>query len=105
VSKAVRPNEFAELEILHELRWYEAESPGLGERLWQDIQRMVELIGDHPAIGQLVRRTRTRGIVRRFPLEHFPFVLIYREHEEHIEIVALAPSSRKPNYWISRLRR
>jgi hypothetical protein len=43
------------------------------------------------------------GVVRRFPLRHFPFFVIYREREEFLELVALAPTSRKPNYWRSRI--
>jgi len=53
-------------------------------------------------IGSLVHRTR--GMVRRFPLNDFPFFLIYRERDDHLEIVALAHTSRKPYYWRGRLR-
>jgi hypothetical protein len=43
------------------------------------------------------------GAIRRFPLRHFPFFVIYREHQDYLELVALAPASRKPNYWRSRV--
>lgn len=106
MTKPVRPNEFAEREILHELRWYEAENAGLGDRLWAEIQRVALVISDHPAIGEVVRgHSRQHPAVRRFPIEHFPFMLIYREHPEYIEIIALAPNRRKPNYWIGRVTR
>ncbi len=83
-------------------RRYEAASQGLGDRLWQDIQTAADLIADHPTIGELV--ARTRGVVRRVPLRHFPFFMIYRPWKNHLQIVALAHTSRKPNYWRSRLK-
>ena len=103
MRKAVRPSSFAEDEIEYYVRRYESESNGLGERLWNDIQHVVDLISEYPLIGESVRRTR--GLVRRFPLRSFPFFLIYRERSDHLQIIALAHSSRRPNYWRSRLKR
>lgn len=98
----VRPSSFAQDEIEYYLRRYESESPGLGDRLWQDIQAVTDLISDHPDIGEPVRRTR--GLVRRLPLRHFPFFVVYRQHSGQLQIVALAHTSRKPNYWRNRLK-
>lgn len=98
----VRPSSFAQDEIEYYVRRYESESPGLGDRLWQDIQIAAAMISEHPAIGESIRRTR--GLVRRVPLRHFPFFLIYRKRDEQLQIVALAHTSRKPNYWRTRLK-
>jgi toxin ParE1/3/4 len=102
VSIPVRPSSFAQAEIEYYLRRYEAASPGLGDRLWQDIEAAADLIADHPEIGALV--ARTRGLVRRVPLRHFPFFVIYRQWKDHLQIVAVAHTSRKPNYWRTRLK-
>lgn len=104
MTTPVRPNAEAEQEFKDYVRWYERETPGLGGRLWSEIEAAIDLISVHPAIGEVIRRVRTRGTVRRVPLRHFPFLLIYREHSDHLEVVALAHTSRKPNYWRSRLR-
>ena len=104
MTKPVRPNEFAEDEIEFYIRRYEGESLGLGDRLWSEIQGAIDLISRYPRVGNFVQRVRVRGGVRRLPLHRFPFVLVYREHEGYLEIVALAHTSRKPNYWRSRLR-
>lgn len=102
MKRAVRPSSFAQDEIEYYLRRYELESARLRDRLWDDIQAVVDLIATYPAIGEPVRRTR--GLVRRFPLHHFPFFLVYRDRDEYLQIVALAHKSRKPNYWKSRLK-
>jgi len=81
---------------------YELESSDLRDRLWGDIEAVINLISDYPKIGEVVRRTG--GRVRRFPLQHFPFVLIYRERGDELQIIALAHKSRKPTYWRPRLR-
>jgi toxin ParE1/3/4 len=101
VKKAVRPSPFAEDEIAYYVARYESESPGLGDRLWRDIQAVIELISEYPLVGETVRRTR--GKVRRFPLKHFRFLLIYREIGHDIQVIALAHTSRKPYYWRDRL--
>jgi plasmid stabilization system protein ParE len=103
VTKLVRPNDEAEEEFRHYIRRYEKESAGLGDRLWSEIQAAISLISDHPAIGETVPRVRVRETVRRIPLRHFPFLLVYREYADYLEIVALAHTSRNPKYWRGRL--
>jgi toxin ParE1/3/4 len=104
VTLPVRPNDEAEEEFRYYIQWYENESVGLGDRLWSEIQAAIDLISAHPVIGEVVRRVRTHGAIRRVPLRHFPFLLVYRMHPDHIEIVALAHTSRKPRYWRDRLK-
>ncbi len=101
---AVRPNAAAEEELRDAIRWYEQESVGLGDRLWSEIQAAIDLISGHPAIGETVSGLRARGAIRRLPLRHFPFLVVYREHPDHVEIVAIAHTSRKPIYWRDRLK-
>ena len=98
----VRPSSFAQDEIDQCLRWYEAQSPGTGDRLWEAIQAALVRISEYPEIGEIV--PRTRHLVHRLPIHDFPFLLIYRRRDDYVEIVALAHTSRKPGYWRSRLR-
>lgn len=102
MKKAVRPSPFAKVEIESYLLRYETKSARLRDRLWDDIEHVVGLISDFPSIGEPVRRTG--GRVRRFPLKHFPFFVIYRDRPSDIQIVALAHKRRKPTYWRYRLR-
>ncbi|MGH9420934.1 MAG: type II toxin-antitoxin system RelE/ParE family toxin [Thermoanaerobaculia bacterium] len=102
MKTAVWPSSFAKDEIRYYIRWYESESAGLGDGLWSEIQNVMNLISEYPSIGEAVRRTA--GKVRRVPLRHFPFFVIYRQQDDGLQIVALAHTSRKPNYWRSRLK-
>jgi len=103
VTKGVRPNDAAVEEFRYYIHWYEAESLGLGDRLWSEIQAAISLISTFPSIGEGVGGLSVRETVRRVPLRHFPFRLVYREYTDHLEIVALAHTSREPDYWHSRL--
>jgi toxin ParE1/3/4 len=41
---------------------------------------------------------------RRYLLLRFPYILVYREQASHIQIVAVAHTSRRPAFWRNRLR-
>jgi toxin ParE1/3/4 len=102
VSDQVRTNPFADDDIFSHIQYYEARSPLLGERLWNEVQAAFKLISEFPLIGEVVPRARVRGTARRVLLRHFPFFVIYRNHESYVEVMALAHTSRKPNYWRDR---
>jgi plasmid stabilization system protein ParE len=102
VTKPVRTNPFADDEILRYVTQYTAISPQLGRRLWNEIQGVFERLSTHPLSGEVVPRARVHRTARRVPLRQFPFFLIYRDHPDHIEIMALAHTSRRPYYWRSR---
>ncbi len=102
MTKPVKPEAAAEEEIRAEIRWYENERVGLGQELWNEIQRVIALIAEHPAIGSEVPGVKRAPIPRRVRLRRFPFYLVYRERTEDIQIIALAAMSRKPGYWRSR---
>jgi toxin ParE1/3/4 len=102
VSKPVRTNPFADEDIFNQTAYYAARSIDLGGELWNEIEAIFHLISDYPLIGEVVRRARVRGTARRIPLRHFPFFVIYRIHDDFIEVMALAHTSRKPNFWRGR---
>jgi plasmid stabilization system protein ParE len=103
VSKPVRLDPEAEAEVWAEIRWYENESAGLGQRLWDEIQNAIDLISAHPTLGGIVPRLRSVDPPpRRLRVRHFPLYVVYRDFADEIELVALAPMSRKPGYWRSR---
>jgi len=102
VRKPVQTNPFADDDIFNYVQYYAARSRHLGERLWDEIQAAFTLISDYPLIGEVVPRVRLRGAARRIPLRRFPLFVIYRIHDDYTEVMALAHTSRKPNYWRSR---
>ena len=84
-------------EFLETAAYYEAQIPGLGERFTIEVERITEVLGDQPEIGQKIG-----GIYRRILLIRFPFSLIYSIEPDHIWIVAVAHHRRRPGYWKER---
>ena len=88
----------AALEHEDQVAYYEAQSPGLGQRYHAAFLSTVRRICDAPhrfkAIGT--------GGIRRVSMRAFPFAVIFREIEGVVQILAIAPHRKRPGYWASR---
>jgi len=80
--------------------YYEEEVPGLGGAFITELERVAELIKQHPFIGSQIDE-----IFHRVVLARFPFSVIYCLEGEKLLIVAVAHQRRKPGYWRGRLGR
>jgi len=79
--------------------WYLERSPDAALEFDAEVDRGLKQIIQAPR-----RWSAGSYSTRRFLLRKFPFILIYRERESaDIQIVAVAHTSRKPEYWKSRL--
>jgi len=58
-----------------------------------------------PAAAELAASTQwyeQRRAGRHFAVHRFPYRIVYRVRDEDIYIVAIAHSSRRPDYWRDR---
>jgi plasmid stabilization system protein ParE len=79
--------------------WYLERNPDAALEFDAEVDRGLEQIIQAPR-----RWAAGSYSTRRFLLKRFPFLLIYRERKSAgIQIVAVAHTSRKPEYWKSRL--
>jgi len=76
---------------------YEGLAAGLGIDLNAEVKRLTTLLCATPRIGEPLDERH-----RRFPLQRFPFGLIYRTDGELLRIVAVAHRRRLPGYWRER---
>jgi toxin ParE1/3/4 len=79
--------------------WYEAQQPGLGRQLLDDIEATKSLISRHPQAWSPID-----GCTRRCRARLFPYFLVYRIFDDHIAVLAIAHTSRHPQKWRSRLK-
>jgi plasmid stabilization system protein ParE len=86
-------NEFAEA-----VGSYAGKVPGLGDRFYDMVLRLVAEIEAAP---QLHRPWR-HGTRRHFKPE-FPYALIYVERPDRIIVLAVAHFKRRPDFWRERL--
>ena len=88
----------AEDDILDAFRWYEARSPGLGDRFLDSLDTAFQLVAENPAafpsVIDDVHRTLTKT---------FPYLVFFTSSEEAIHILAVIHAAQDPDYIASRL--
>jgi toxin ParE2 len=89
----------AQQELTDAFRYYEHEQRGLGNRFLDDVEHARHLIAQLPHAWHPLSAS-----LRRCVLRHFPYGLIYRLHNDRIEIIAVAHHHRQPEYWRDRIR-
>ena len=94
----VRFHDEARAELIHEVEFYTNINRKLGERFDQSVKAAVDLAAQFPEAGS----PHFHGTRRTFT-KKFPFSVVYLSFEGEIFVVALAPDSRKPRYWRSRV--
>ncbi|MFO1433896.1 MAG: type II toxin-antitoxin system RelE/ParE family toxin [Candidatus Competibacteraceae bacterium] len=90
----------AERELGEAVEYYEAQKPGLGFELFEEVWAAIERIEQYPEAWQPVSPR-----ARRCQTHRFPYGVIYqiREKENEILIVAVSHLHRKPSYWQNRI--
>ena len=82
----VHPLAAAEAEAAE--RWYRERNDTAAARFRRELDRVVEV----PYVGN----------TRRFLLRRFPFFVVYRVYDQHVQVVAVAHARRRPGYWVPR---
>jgi toxin ParE1/3/4 len=79
--------------------WYLEQSPDAAFRFDEAVERAITQIAEAPQ-----RWVPGAYGTRRFLIRGFPYLLIYRElNAEVIQILAVAHTSRRPDYWKERV--
>jgi plasmid stabilization system protein ParE len=95
--KKLNFHEEAEQEFLAAAEWYLERSELAALNFVQQVTLALQLIADFP-----MRWPKYFNSSRKFTLRRFPFLVVYRELPEKIQILAVAHGSRRPGYWKSR---
>ena len=87
----------AELEILEAVEFYQKRAGSIAAYFFSEFKKAREEIAAFPEFWKPIGKDYRRKLVSRYP-----YGIIYRIKGEVIEIVALAHTSRKPDYWRER---
>jgi hypothetical protein len=90
-------HEEAEIEFDKAVAYYEECQRGLGLNFAQEVYETIGRITQFPNAWAPVSKNARRALVKRFP-----FGIIYRNQNGTIEIIAVADSRRRPDYWRNR---
>lgn len=89
----------AQAELREAIAHYQAQEPGLGSQLAEEVERTLERILQYPeAWSQISERTR------RCRTNKFPYGIIYQVQGDVVFVVAVMHLRRKPRTWKDILR-
>jgi toxin ParE1/3/4 len=91
----IHPEAIAEAQAAY--RWYRERNRNAAAAFLAELDRAVKAISEDPARWP----AHVHG-TRRFLLRRFPFVVVYRQTDQTIEVIAVAHGRRRPDYWIER---
>lgn len=74
--------------------WYRERSESAANAFLSEMDRALAEIAEAPR-----RWPSYLYGARRFVLRRFPFLIVYRELEDTVQVVAVAHGRRRPGYW------
>ena len=74
--------------------WYRERSFRAAEVFIRELENAIAAIAEAPH-----RWPVYESGCRRFPLQRFPYLVIYRDKPQSIEVLAVAHGRRRPGYW------
>lgn len=93
----IRFHSEARKEFFEASEFYEEQVIGLGDEFIDEVEKVLDVIGQHPESGSKISNTE-----RRFLVSRFPYGIIYSVDDEMIIIFAVMNLRRKPGYWKTR---
>ena len=93
----------AELEAAEAATWYDDQRFGLGEEFLADLGFALDRIRDAPRSHATAEFYRGPHEVRRYLLQRFPYVVLFRCRGGEVLILAVSHVRRNPAYWLDRL--
>lgn len=87
----------ARAEIIAAEAWYAARSAAVAEDFLAELAAALDEIAEAPLAWP-----QYAADARRFVLRRFPFVMIFRTEPGVALVVAVAHTSRRPDYWRGR---
>jgi toxin ParE1/3/4 len=94
-SIIIHPEARAELKAA--AAYYEGKRKGLGREFREDVDDALARIAGNPKVFLVVEK-----IYRRCLLQRFPYTMFFQEHDDVIEVLAVAHQRRQPGYWLGR---
>lgn len=82
------------------MAFYEKRRKGLGHELIEDVTRTLDRIKESPQTYREVEKDIRSAQTKRFPYN----VLYSLIDESSLIVIAIMHQSRKPGYWINRLK-
>lgn len=100
MSRALRVEVEALVELEEAAAWYEDKRPGLGTEFVEAIERTLLRVREMPASFVAIMK---HPLVRRALVRKFPYAIVFIAHEDAIHVLAYTHVKRRPLYWAHRI--
>jgi len=87
----------ARADLVDAVAWYEAQAPEVAPQFVDAVSAALRRIAENPKQFPPAALQTRRALLRRFP-----YLVIFREHDEAVYIVAIFHTSRDPRIWRQR---
>jgi hypothetical protein len=75
----------------------------LGDEFIAAVSVALDRIANGPASCPAWPGTQARDrLIRKTTVQRFPYVIAFEEHDQHLLVLAVAHSKRRPLYWLTR---
>jgi toxin ParE1/3/4 len=78
--------------------WYEQRRSGLGIEFVNRVRDALQRVADHPESKAIVYKD-----VRQASIRQFPYVIVYRNNQNEILVIAIFHTARDEATWKSRI--
>jgi plasmid stabilization system protein ParE len=102
--KRARYHPAARDELRGAVAFNEAERPGGGVDLEEAVRRVIRRIQLLPQSGPRWPRIDAHEI-RRAKVKRHPYLVVYGVLEDHLVVLAIAHTSKRPGYWRERIEK
>jgi len=103
--KPVRLSREADRELTQAAKWYESRQTGLAARLLDEFDAVSSSVAKAPRSFPRLLGLPIDLEIRRALLRRFPYALVFYEMTKEVRVLAVAHTSRRPGYWLSRVSR
>ena len=101
--KPARYHPVARDELRAAIRYGEADRPGRGARLEAAVSRVLRRLLRFPESAPRWPRLQSSFEIRRAVVKRHPYLVIYAVLSDHLVIIAIAHTSKRPGYWRRRI--
>ena len=81
-------------EIKDAYDWYEAQRADLGETFLGELERVLDVLAQHPLRFPVLHATVRRALTRRFP-----YAILFRVRDEQVVVLSVLHHARDPARW------
>jgi toxin ParE1/3/4 len=93
----------AEADAADAIAWYNDQRDGLGVKFYEALERLLETIEAAPQRFPKVEGRNRRRTVKQALMRRFPYRVIFEvKDDQSLLVLAVAHTSRRPNYWRNR---